>query len=136
MIVIDTHALVWFIQGDPRLSERGQAAIFDAAAGGGVAIPSIMTWEVAMLLAKERLVLPLPASDWFDQVLGVDGFFLAELTQAIGIDAGMLPTIHGDPADRLMIATARTYACPLLTADGRILDYAANGYLKAIDARR
>lgn len=136
MIVIDTHALVWFIQGDPRLSDGALTAIVDAAAGDGVAIPSIMTWEVAMLLAKERLVLPLPAHGWFDQVLGIDGFFLAELTQAIGIDAGMLPAIHGDPADRLMIATARDYDCPLLTADGRILEYAAEGHLKAIDARR
>jgi PIN domain nuclease of toxin-antitoxin system len=136
VIVIDTHALVWFIQGDPRLSDRGMAAIVDAAAADGVAIPSIMTWEVAMLLAKERLVLPLPAHDWFDRVLDIDGFFLAELTQAIGIDAGMLPTIHDDPADRLMIATARAYDAPLLTADGRILDYAELGHLTAIDARR
>lgn len=112
MIVIDTHALVWFAQGDQQWGERAMVAIVDAAATDGVAIASIMTWEAAILMAKDRLALPVSAQAWFDQVLGIASFFFAERTQAIAMDAGMLPAIHGDPADRLMIATARAYRGP------------------------
>ena len=90
-----------------------------------------------MLADKGKIALNRPVATWFGTVLAAPGFSLAELTVAIGADAGSLPgNIHGDPADRLIIATARALGCPLLTADRTILAYAAAGHVQVIDARR
>lgn len=90
-----------------------------------------------MLVDKDKISLSRPVREWFEAVLAVPGFGLADMTVAIGADAGSLPgDIHGDPADRIIIATARALGCPVLTADRKILAYAAVGHLQAVDARR
>ena len=137
MIVIDTHALVWMIEGEPQLGERARALIEDELDADGVVIAPITVWEAAMLVDKNRLALSKPVGLWFSEVLAVPGFRLGELTVAIGVDAGTLPSdIHGDPADRLIIATARALSCPVLTSDGKVLDYAQGGHVEAIMAHR
>lgn len=89
-----------------------------------------------MLVHKGRLDVGVSAREWANAVLRTDEVELAELTASIAADAGTLPEgIHGDPADRIIVATARSLGCPLLTKDRKILDYAAAGHLKAIDAR-
>jgi PIN domain nuclease of toxin-antitoxin system len=136
MIVIDTHVLVWLVQEDRRLGVAAKAVVEKERGSTGALIPAIMSWEVAMLVDKEKLALGMEAGLWFTHILAAGGFRWMALTPEIGIDAGALPgTIHGDPADRLMIATARHLDCPLVTADEKILAYAAAGHLKAIDAR-
>ena len=83
------------------------------------------------------MFLSRAVAPWFEGVLATQGYRLADLTTAIGADAGTLPGgIHGDPADRIIIATARAFGCPVLTADRKILAYATVGHLQAIDARR
>lgn len=90
-----------------------------------------------MLVDKGKLSLGRAVVGWFEAVLATPGFSLADLTVAIGADAGSLPgDIHGDPADRLIVATARALGSPILTADRKILDYAATGHVQAINARR
>ena len=136
MIVIDTQALVWMIEGDPRLGRGGRQLIDKARAENGALIAPVTVWEVAMLTDKGRLILGRPVAQWFDHVLSFGGFLLEPMSVSIAIDAGTLPgSIHGDPADRLIIATARSLGCPLLTADRKILDYAAAGHVRTIDAR-
>ena len=89
-----------------------------------------------MLVEKGKIGLAKPVPQWFDQVLATPGFRIAGLTTAIGADAGSLPgAIHGDPADRLIVATARALGCPLITADRAILAYGAAGHLQTMDAR-
>ncbi len=106
-------------------------------ASDGALFAPISVWEAAMLADKGKIALNRPVAAWFDAVLAAPGFSLAELTVAIGSDAGSLPgDIHGDPADRLIIATARALGCPVLTADRAILAYAAAGHVQAIDVRR
>ena len=137
MILIDTQALVWLVEANPRLGTKAKVVIEEERAGDGAVIAPISVWEAAMLVDKGKIVLSRPVAAWFEAILAAPGFSLAELTVAIGADAGTLPgSIHGDPADRLLIATARALGCPLLTADRKILDYAAAGHLQAIDARR
>ncbi|WP_419808471.1 type II toxin-antitoxin system VapC family toxin [Sphingomonas sp.] len=137
MIVIDTHVLVWMIEGDKCIGRNAIALIEAERALDGVGIVPITTWELAMLVDKDRLVIGQPIASWFDTVLATPGYVLTPWAVSIGIDAGMLPgDIHGDPADRLIIATARALGCPVLTADRKILDYAASGHVQAIDARR
>lgn len=137
MIVLDTHVLVWMIEADPQLGRGAIIVIDKQRAENGAGITPITPWEVAMLIDKQRLALGRPVETWFDHVLATPGFVLLPLTVPIAIDAGMLPgDVHRDPADRIIIATARALACPLVTADHKILAYAAAGHVQAIDARR
>lgn len=135
MIVIDTHALVWLFEGDPQLGRKARQKIHEERAGKGVYIPAVSIWETAMLVNKAKLVLSRSVREWFDAVLLSPGFHLAQINVAIGIDAGSLPgNIHGDPADRLIVATARSLGCSVLTVDRKILDYAEEGHVQAINA--
>ena len=89
-----------------------------------------------MLVDKGKLALGMRPLDWMEAVLDEPGFRIEPFAPVIAIDAGSLPgDIHGDPADRIIIATARHLACPLLTTDRKILDYATEGHLQAINAR-
>jgi PIN domain nuclease of toxin-antitoxin system len=136
MIVIDTHALVWMMEGEPQLGRKAREIINAELAAGAIWIAPITLWETAMLIDKGKLALSMPIRAWYDRVLAIPNFVLAELTVDIGADAGTLPGgIHGDPADRLIIATARARDCPVLTADAKILAYAKAGHLQVIDAR-
>lgn len=137
MILIDTQALVWLIEGNRRLGSEARGIIEQERADSVALIAPVSVWEASMLVDKGKLVLSRPVLAWFEAVLVSPGFRIADWTVAIGADAGQLPgDIHGDPADRLIIATARALGCPLLTADRAILDYAGAGHLQAIDARR
>ena len=89
-----------------------------------------------MLVEKKRFLIAQPLQVWIDTALSQPGIGLAAVTPPIAVDAGLLSGIHGDPADRILIATARALGCPLMTADERILAYAEKGHLKATDARR
>jgi PIN domain nuclease of toxin-antitoxin system len=100
----------------------------------GIGVSTISLWEVAMLVEKKRMSLGRPTGDWVDKALANDGIKLMPLEPAIAVEAGELAGLHGDPADRIIIATARHHDSPLLTVDRAILAYAAQGHLKAIDA--
>lgn len=90
-----------------------------------------------MRVDKDRLRLGRPLHQWIETTLAIPNIVLLPITPAIAVDAGTLPSpIHEDPADRLIVATARRMQTSLLTADRPILDYAAGGHLEAIDARR
>lgn len=137
MIVLDTHVLVWLVQGDRRLGARARAIIEESRSVDGLYIPAIVPWEIAMLVDKDRVSLGLPVDAWFGEILGSPGFRVAPLEVAMAIDAGLLPgSLHGDPGDRIVIATARGLHLPVLSADERILAYAAAGHVGAVDARR
>lgn len=86
-----------------------------------------------MLVAKGRLASPLPPKAWFDRVVETEGVQLAELTPDILTDASFLPgPIHRDPADRILIATARAQDLTIVTRDRLILEYAAKGHVRAL----
>jgi len=136
LIVADTHVLIWAVEGSDRLGPSAMEAIEEAAASGSLVVSAITLWEVSMLADKGRIAFPSGVRRWIDTLLSSRGIRLLPLEPAIAVDAGCLPgIIHGDPADRLIIATARFLSCPLLTADGRILSYADAGHVVACDAR-
>ena len=137
MILLDTQVLIWFSQGDMRLGDSARKVVSDEAATGEVAVSPISFWEVSMLVQKGRLSLGMDVGDWADVVVRQPRIRIEPTGPAIAVDAGRLPgDIHGDPADRLIIATARALACSLLTTDRRILDYGAAGHVKVVDGRR
>ena len=133
MILLDTVTLAWYALGDERLGMRGRDLI---DSDENLRISAITPWEIAMLVGKGRLNLGRSPIDWIEEILADPRMALTPVHPKLAVEAGLLPrTIHGDPADRLIIATARALACPVLTPDEKILDYAAEGHLQAIDAR-
>ncbi|HEY0411524.1 MAG TPA: type II toxin-antitoxin system VapC family toxin [Allosphingosinicella sp.] len=135
MILLDTNVLLWRTEDDKRLSKQARRAI-DQAVDRNEACVSVMSlWEMAMLIRKQRIRLGQPLREWSRITFGSQGLRLVPVDEAIAIDAGELEGLHGDPADRTIIATARAMACPLLTADQAILAYGAAGHVRVVDAR-
>ena len=136
-MILDTHCLVWLIDGGETLGEASRRRIAQAAAPASLLVSAITTWEIAMLVHKGRLELAAPLRSWFREVLGSGIISIAPLIPEIAIDSATLPgDIHGDPVDRIIIATARHHNLPLLTMDRKILAYGKAGHVAVIDARR
>ena len=135
-VLLDTHTLVWLMQGDERLGLAARAAIARSSASeAGVLIAAISVWEIGMLVAKGRLTLNRDVGEWVDSALALAGLRLAPLEPGIAISATRLPAdIHGDPADRLIVATARHHGATVVTDDRLILDYATAGHVRAMRA--
>ena len=137
MIVVDTHALIWAVDGDARLGPAARATIEEAAGADGIAVSAITPWEIVLLAEKGRLRLGCDAAVWIHTALELPGVHLIPIEPAIAIDGVRLPgSFHADPADRFIVATSRYCGVPLVTADGAILAYAAAGHVRVIDASR
>ncbi|MBD2214006.1 type II toxin-antitoxin system VapC family toxin [Nostoc linckia FACHB-104] len=122
MIILDTHIWVWWVQNDSQLTKQQQKWLKDYESDGlGVSILSC--WEVAKLVEKKRLILPLAIDKWLEVALAYPGVQLLNLSLPIVIDSTQLSGFHSDPFDQLIVATARFYNCPLLTVDAKILNY-------------
>ena len=127
MILLDTHALLWWVQGDARLSSGAAGAIeaeHDQAGAQGVLVSAISCWEVAMLVSRERLALSLELQTWLDTVAAISFVRLLPLEPRTAVAATRLPgDFHADAADRFLVAQARQLDVPLLTADEKIRRY-------------
>lgn len=132
-LLLDTHTWIWLLLGielKPKAVKAAQAA----ASAGGLCLAAISVWEVAMLEAKGRLTISGDPGHWVEQALGLPGLSLIPLEPAIALDSARLPgDFHGDPADRLIVATARQLQIPLATRDRRILAYGREGYVQALE---
>lgn len=136
-MVIDTHVLIWAVQGDGRLGPTSRQLIDEATAAGGLHVPAIVPWEIAMLAQRGRLALGRDVGAWVHDALSLPGIAVSPLAPAICVESVRLPgDLHGDPADRLIVATARHVGLPLMTADRALLAYGAAGHLRTIDASR
>jgi PIN domain nuclease of toxin-antitoxin system len=123
VILLDTHIWIWWVHGDDRLSQRHRT-VLEQHESQALGVSVISCWEVAKLVEYGRLVLPLPVEEWFDQALSYPGTRLLDLTPRIAAESSALPgEFHRDPADQIIVATARVHCCPVLTADRKILDY-------------
>ncbi len=125
MIVLDTHVLVWWVDGAKELTTHAKEAIQrEMSPAGEILISSITAWEVAMLVDKERLSLTMNIDDWFAVVGEIEGVRFVPLDNELAIQSVTLPgEFHKDPADRMITALARRHSAPLVTADTKIRDY-------------
>lgn len=125
MIAIDTHVLVWWINGDDQLSSRARAALEkEIRTGGDILVSAITAWEIAMLIEKGRLTLTMDIDDWLATVESIEAVSFAPISVGLAVQSVRLPgEFHSDPADRLIVALARQHSVPLVTADGKILAY-------------
>ena len=123
MIVLDTHIWLWWVHGEAKLPSAHAEHIRRNAASG-IGVSAISCWEVAMLDAAGKFVLPEPIGVWLRQALGGSGVRLLPLSPEIAVEATRLPApFHRDPADQILVATARVHDCPLVTLDRKILAY-------------
>lgn len=124
-ILLDTHAWVWWATEDRRLSRRARQAIATAQREEAVSISTISIWEVAKKIEKAQLVLDRPVDDWLDVATTIQGLQLTDLSRPILVGACRLPhPFHGDPADQLIVATARHHGAIVVTKDSKIREYA------------
>lgn len=125
MIVLDTHALLWWASGDKaQLSTAALQAIEAEMSGGQIVVSSISAWELAMLVAKGRVALSMDVSEWLSVVGQIAEIRFVPVDNEIAVKSTELPgEFHKDPADRIIVATARKLAAPLVTADDKARAY-------------
>jgi len=117
MILLDTHVWVWLVNESDRLNERHKEIIKNHQ-GDGLGVSVISCWEVAKLVEYGRLKLTFEVEQWIEGALSFPGIRLIDLTPQIVIASTKLPApFHRDPADQMIVATARAYGLGLLTMD-------------------
>ena len=133
-VVLDTHALVWLLAGDRRLSPAVAEVVQQAADTNHAFVSAITPWEIAMLVSKGKLTFACDVQTWLDDALSLPGITLAPLLPVIAVDSVRLPgALHGDPADRIIVATARRLRATLVTADAKLLTYGRSGHVAVLD---
>lgn len=125
MLILDTHVLLWWVNGSDSLSKVAEKAIRKTLSQGSeIIVSSITAWEVSMLIEKGRLTLSMDVESWFAEISQIDGVRFSPVDNEIAIKSTVLPgNFHKDPADRMIVATARKLAVPLVTADEKIRNY-------------
>lgn len=127
MILLDTHVWWWSLTETKYLSDHAMEMI---RKNNHRSIASISIWELAMMAQKKRIEIKVPVSKWLSKALNETGIEVIELSPEIAVEACRLPgDFQKDPADRIIVATARVHNCPLVTKDKKILDYS---YVEAI----
>jgi PIN domain nuclease of toxin-antitoxin system len=134
VLLLDTHALIWMVAKAP-MSAASLAAVRESARANELLVSPVSAWEIGLLATARRARIafrPTPQR-WMQQVLSMQGVRLTPLSPEAAIEAAFLPgPLHRDPADRLLIATARQLGAALVTRDALILAYARQGHVDAI----
>lgn len=125
MIVLDTHALLWWASGDrERVTPAALNAIETELIEGQIMISSISSWELAMLVRKGRVALSMDVEEWLSVVSRIEAIRFVPVDNEIAVKSTELPgEFHKDPADRIIVATARKFAAPVVSADEKIHSY-------------
>lgn len=123
VILIDTHIWVWWVWDATRLRENQRQALVNRG-NNSIGVSIISCWEVAKLAQIGKLHLPFSVSDWLDMALGYPGITPLNLTTEIVLESTRLPDgFRSDPADEIIVATARVHQCELVTSDAKIRSY-------------
>ncbi|MEN6507549.1 MAG: type II toxin-antitoxin system VapC family toxin [Smithella sp.] len=124
MIVLDTHAWIWWVSNPEFLSDKAKQIIDEAVTNRNVLISSISVWEVAILVSRGRLKLTMNPDDWVAASEALPFFDFVPVSNSIALKSVQLPGIlHNDPADRIIIATAISMGAVLVTKDEKIRNY-------------
>jgi PIN domain nuclease of toxin-antitoxin system len=120
-VLLDTHIWLWWLTGSPGLSARESVALAALAVRELPFIAAISIWEAQMLVSRGRLIVNEPFDPWIHRMTAPDTVRTLPLDADVVSALNALPSsFHGDPADRLIVATARAHALPLATHDRRI----------------
>jgi PIN domain nuclease of toxin-antitoxin system len=135
-LVLDTHVWIWLLQGESSLCTAFRKAVTHSQKLEGVYISAISVWEIGKLVEKNKIQLEMDTLDWVEQALDMPGVKLLPISPRIAIQSSRLPgTVHGDPADQLLISTAHEHNAILVTCDEKILHYGKDRYVSVHDPR-
>lgn len=133
-LLLDTHVWIWLMLGDERLNLSFRHAVEQNKEKELIFVSAISVWELGMLVERKRVQLEIDCLDWVEQAFECSNVNLIPLTPHIAIQSSRLPeTPHGDPADRILIATAHEYNAILITHDQKILDYGKSKFIRVYD---
>jgi PIN domain nuclease of toxin-antitoxin system len=131
--LLDTCAALWLAAGEPMDGQAMTAIAESARAAIPLQISPVTAWEIGLMARKGRFRSSLSPQRWFERLCTVPGIFVCGLSPSVLLESSFLPgELHGDPADRMMVATAREHDFVLMTRDHALLNYAAQGHLSAI----
>lgn len=135
-VLLDTHCWIWMVSGQfNKFSQDGVRTLRNALDSKRVLVSRISAWETALLVSKQRVRLSTDVLQWVKDAAAHPAITTTDLTFDILVGSTRLPgEPHGDPADRILIATARELDATLLTADRQLLDYAKDGHIRAVAA--
>jgi PIN domain nuclease of toxin-antitoxin system len=136
-LLLDTHTLLWMVEDHPRLGTKSARALNRAAGQDRIGVSAITPWEIALLASKKRIDLHRDTLEWVNAALSQAGVHLVSLEPEIAVASNRLPfDMHSDPADRILVATARHLGATLVTADQALLKLATHGKFRALDAAK
>lgn len=129
--LLDTHVLLWWLEGGKRLSRQQKRMIDRSGPDSPLGVSDISLWEIATLYELGRIKIRMALRDWLEAAVAPPLVQRLGLSPALAAEVAVLPpTFHRDPADRIIVATARVHGLPLLTSDERIID---SGIVRTID---
>ena len=132
-LLLDTHVWLWIVFAEPHIKPSALEAIEQASLEQALFLSPISMWEVALKHSRSKLALDRPIRDWLAHAANIPGLQLAPITPSIAAECAELPAeFHGDPADRIIAATAHSEGFTLVTHDKVLLQLAKQGYLKAL----
>ena len=135
LLLLDTHVVLWATFNESRLGRHAAKTINLASREDRLAVSAITPWEIGLLASKKRINLHKDVLEWIREALAKPGVHLVPLEPEIAVASTRLPfEMHADPADRILVATARRLGATLVTADGALLELAMRGYFVALDA--
>jgi len=124
VILLDTHALVWWVNDPSHLGDAAKAAIDEAMAINEAYVSCISSWEIALLVERGRMRLALDVRDWIARCEALPFLTFVPVSNAIAVESVRLPDFpHADPADRMIVATALSLGARLVTKDEKIRGY-------------
>jgi PIN domain nuclease of toxin-antitoxin system len=133
-ILLDTHVWIWIAAGNPILSPNSRKSIDRARDHEHLFISPISAWEISKLVERKKISLEMDLMDWIKQWIELPGITIAELSIPVAVLSNRLPgIIHGDPADRILIASAYEHNAVLVTADEKILEYGEGPFISVYD---
>lgn len=132
-LLLDTHAILWLTQDEPKLGQKARAACESAFAAGELLVSTVSYYEIVDLVRKKRLERAVDVDQWRQRLLQT-GVVEIPVSGVIAVTAARLEDFHKDPWDRMIVATALAETSAVVTADEGILDWA--GMLQRVDARR
>ena len=133
LVVLDTNALIWFVDGDENLGSSARRIVDQALWEATLFVSAFSFWEIGVLVSKRRLAMRVPVRSWRETAISL-GIEEVPVSGLIGILSTEIEGLPNDPADRIITATAATLGATLVTADGRLLQW--DGGLQIQDARR
>lgn len=134
-LLLDTHVWIWIVNGDHEIKPSLREKVATALKNATVLVPSICIWEIGMLWKHKRIQLAKPLNTWIQEAIEKAGFNIVPLTDSIALESATLPgDFHNDPADCMIVATARVEDAVLVTRDSRILEYGKAGHVNILQS--